>query len=338
MGSSFICQIPRKPAALTGELWSITTYFNPAGYSNKLEHLRIFSETIRKQGVKLLIVELAFGEASHVLEESQADRIIRVRSSSILWQKERLLNIAIEELPDVCDKVVWIDADILFENDGWIEETNELLQEYVVVQPFHKVWYLPLDCQERPSCDSMPDSGGSDMAYGTAYRYVQNSGQHPSQLKMAGATGHAWAARRSLLKAHGLYDRSILGGGDAVAAIAMFGYFRLERVRNRIITYSSQAQLIDILNWMERLYADVKGSVFYAERSIFHLWHGTRENRQYETRHVILQEADFDPHADISLDRNRCWQWSSEKPELHRRVWEYFGSRKEQDVAQPAEE
>jgi hypothetical protein len=325
-------RIPREPAALPQELWVVTTYFNPARYSNKLDHLRLVSERVRKQGAKLLIVELAFGEDAHALEGSLADRIIRVRSSSVLWQKERLLNIAVEELPDDCDKVAWIDADILFENDNWIKETNRLLQEYVVVQPFHQSWFLPPESEQYLRCGSVPDSHrGNNMDYGAAYTRIQD----PGQTMIAGAMGHAWAARRSLLKTAGLYDRNILGGGDAVAAIAMFGYFKFESSRSLLATYFSRAQLIDVLKWMERFYAGVKGSVFYAEGPILHLWHGAIQDRQYKTRCEILKEADFDPHADISLNENRCWQWSSEKPGLHRRVWEYFGSRKEEDVVYP---
>src|ERR1700753_3038699 len=100
-----------------GDIWGVTAYFNPAAYSNKQVHLRIFSERVRRQGLKLLIIELAFGNALHVVDERLADRVIRVRSNSVLWQKERLLNIALKQLPPECDKVVWLDADILFQNE-----------------------------------------------------------------------------------------------------------------------------------------------------------------------------------------------------------------------------
>ena len=96
--------------SLQGEIWGITTYFNPAGYSNKRTHLRLFSERIRKQGLKLLIVELAFGTSAYVLEDGLGDLVIRLRSSTVLWQKERMLNIGLRNLPDACDKVVWLDA------------------------------------------------------------------------------------------------------------------------------------------------------------------------------------------------------------------------------------
>ena len=42
-----------------------------------------------------------------------------------------------------------------------------------------------------------------------------------------------------------------------------------------------------------------------------------------------LAEFDFDPAADIALDRSGCWRWNSAKPRLHAWLQEYFESRKE---------
>src|SRR5258708_13711465 len=125
--TSSACTVVRRPVELPGELWGITTYFNPAAFSLKLDNLRVFSTNVRRQGLKLVLVELAFGENPHAVPGDWADRIIRVRSDSILWQKERLLNIALEQLPETCDKVAWLDADILFGNDQWVDETTRLL-------------------------------------------------------------------------------------------------------------------------------------------------------------------------------------------------------------------
>jgi hypothetical protein len=75
-----------------------------------------------------VVVELAFGDAPFELRPEDGDRVIQLRASAVLWQKERLLSIAREHLPPECDKVVWLDADVLFENDGWVARTSELLE------------------------------------------------------------------------------------------------------------------------------------------------------------------------------------------------------------------
>lgn len=50
--------------------------------------------------------------------------MLRVRGDErhVLWQKERLLNLAIDSLPADVDAVAWLDADLIWFNHGWVEE------------------------------------------------------------------------------------------------------------------------------------------------------------------------------------------------------------------------
>lgn len=64
------------------------------------------------------------------------DGVIHVRAKDILWQKERLLNLALAHLPAVARKVAWLDADLLFEDPSWACETSRRLDTFPVVQPF----------------------------------------------------------------------------------------------------------------------------------------------------------------------------------------------------------
>jgi len=314
---------PQLPVQLEGELWGITAYFNPVGYRNKLAHMRLFAERVRSQGLKLLIVELAFDNAPFSLDESLGDRVLHVRSSSVLWQKERLLNIALDRLPDSCDKVAWLDADIFFESQQWVGDTSRLLQTFVVVQPYDVAWWLPPGVQ----CCSSEFSGDSFQAidHGLAYSQSQASDRH----LVVAHTGFAWAARRSLLASHGFYDRFVLGGGDLVMCWGMYGDLFRWPVRRWLAELCSQVQIDDLTTWMSAFNADVQGSVSFIKGRVFHCWHGAVENRQYAQRHRILKDEGFDPQADIALDDGRCWRWNSDKPDLHRKVKDYFWIRKE---------
>jgi hypothetical protein len=120
--------IPRFSERLPGSFWGIAVYFNSHGYKNKLKHYRRFRQANQKQGLRLLSVELAFNNHPFELNSGDADILIQRRSSSVMWQKERLLNIALKALPPDCDKLVWLDADIIFHNDNWIEESCRLLE------------------------------------------------------------------------------------------------------------------------------------------------------------------------------------------------------------------
>jgi hypothetical protein len=306
---------------LSGEIWGVTCCFNPAQYKNKYDHMRRFSMAARKQGMKLLVVELALSGLPFVLDDRIADKIVQLRSDTVLWHKERLLNLAVAALPPECDKVIWVDADLLFENDGWIEATASLLKLYMLVQPF--AVYYPLEKDEDP-----PDRGVATRVVIPGLAYARQAGD-----KAAIATalpGGAWAARRSLIEKHGIYDRFILGGGDAAVGWAIYGLTNewLSRGWFRRLLPAAAADHLRV--WSDALFADVQSSVAYVPGRVFHLWHGSVNRRRYVTRFAILADAAFDPQADIALDASECWQWSSDKPQLHRKVAEYFQHRREE--------
>ena len=125
------------------DLWVITSFFNSQQYSSKYKNFILFRDSLERSGVNYLVVECAFKGQPFTIPASS--RVLRVRSQSILWQKERLLNIAISALPQECTKVAWIDCDVLFEKESWAIETSSLLESYVVVQPFESCVRLPKD-------------------------------------------------------------------------------------------------------------------------------------------------------------------------------------------------
>ncbi len=318
------------PITLPGEFWGIATYFNPAGFSTILDNVELFSERIRRQGLKLVVVELAFGEDAYEVPDKMADHIIRLRSTTVLWQKERLLNIALQELPERCDKVAWLDADVLFANCAWVEQTSRLLQRYVVVQPYDLALGLSPQVRIPLSVSQVRHDQVEFCKIGIAFDQITNSGALPDdKIRMRSHPGFAWAARRSVLARHGFYDRHILGSGDRIMSWAMYGFHEFPEVQKLYGTLYSKAQVVDALDWSRRFFADVRGSVFFTKGPLFHLWHGSRLNRRYIERQSILRDANFDPRIDISLDSNRCWRWSSDKPELHQRICEYFDQRNE---------
>jgi hypothetical protein len=142
-----------------------------------------------------------------------------------------------------------------------------------------------------------------------------------------GHSGFAWAARRSVLDAHGLYDYHILGGGDIVIAHALFGDHDFLRGRNLYCRHLTKAELAAIAAWGRNLDAHVGGSVFYVPGRVLHLWHGNVAHRNYLERLQILKQNAYDPARDVILDHGGCWRWNSAKPELHHDVQSYFAMR-----------
>jgi hypothetical protein len=314
--------VPTLPTRLPGEMWAITTCFNPAGYRNKYDHLCRFSARVRSQGLKLLVVELALRGQPFTVSEHDVDRVIRLSCDTVLWHKERLLNIAVSALPRDCDKVAWLDADILFENPNWVSETAELLQQYVIVQPFQHYYLLSRDKLGVPS-----QTDGLEELPSLAFARLRKDRSYEARA----LPGGAWAARRSVIEKHGFYDRFILGGGDAAMAWAMYGLGKEWPGAWAWFHVVLPGKLMqDLESWSDSFYGDVQGSVYFTPGRVFHLWHGDRKQRRYVLRFLSLRKADFNPATDIALDENQCWRWNSDKPELHREVEEYFRARREE--------
>lgn len=297
--------------------WGITTYYNPKNYKTKYRNFKKFRKNSQKQGLKLLVVECAFKDQSFVLTKKDADILIQVRSHSVLWQKERLLNIALEHLPKVCTKVAWLDCDILFLNNNWIDETSRLLDTYKVVQPYE--FAVRLDKSNRcGDINRLPKGRGENVRYdGLVAKKAKNI-----KDEFFGHTGFAWSARRDVLEKIGFYDGFILGSGDRLMGESFFN-------KNASHNHDDHTILQGRTDWTNYVYACVKGSVYYTSGTILHLWHGNFKDRGHGERRAILKRFDFNEQEDLILNKDRCWEWNTNKTELIKAVENYFETRLE---------
>jgi hypothetical protein len=301
-------------------VWAITVYFNPMGYVRRHSNYRVFRQRLR---VPLLAIELAYGPEFH-LSSGDADILVQLRGRDVLWQKERLLNLALQALPPDCDRVVCVDCDVLFEADDWLERTNQLLDRFLLVQPFSHLHRMPPDWVPeagRPADAEVLHTPAFLLASGTSLASCM--GTPAEELKCS--TGSAWAAHRSVLAQHSFYDACIVGGGDSAFIRAAYGCFedamRLQHMNSRRREH--------YMAWARPFHDSVRASVASVDGHLLHLWHGTPQDRRYRNRNEKLEPFEFDPTIDIALEDNGVWRWNSDKPEMHAFVRGYFASRRE---------
>ena len=289
-------------------LWAITCYFNPVGYKSRLENYRTFWHHLT---VPLVTVELSF-DANFQLQRDDADMLVQLHGGDVMWQKERLLNVALNLVPGGCNHVAWLDCDVVFERSDWAKRASRALDRFVVLRLFHKRHDLSHDKlldQLNPSPPAPLPADGSPLEQRTS-------------------PGLAWAARRDVLEKHGLYDACILGSGDRAilcAALGQFDYIARGLSMN-------DRRLEHYLAWAKPFHDAVHGRLGYLDGRLFHLWHGDRNDREYRERQQLLDKFEFDPYTDIAVDGNGCWRWNSDKRDLHESVRRYFQSRKEDGV------
>jgi len=305
-------------------LWVVTAYFNPAHYRSRADNYAVFRAAIERSGLPLLTIECAFDATDFTLPRSSD--VIHVRSPDVLWQKERLLNLAIDRLPAACRYVAWVDGDTLFENPDWAAETVQMLDRYPVVQAFEGAVRLPRGC-DTPARDAPAWRGFA------AAQAVDTASLVAGDYRRHGETGLAWAARREVLAEVGLFDACVVGGGDHVIAHALCGDWASPCI-GRLVGVDTP-QLVHLQRWGRRAHARVRAALGFVRGAVWHLWHGEPADRHYTARHTALMAFGFDPATDIRIGDSGCWEWASAKPDMHRWVADYFAARQEDGPADP---
>jgi hypothetical protein len=126
------------------DLHVIAVISNPVGYHTRTRLFKEFMDMIELSGATLWVVEAVFGERPPAVARHGHPNHIIVRCDHEIWLKENLINIGARHLPCDAKYVMWMDADISFQNDNWALEVIDALQNHAVVQPFsHVVDYGP---------------------------------------------------------------------------------------------------------------------------------------------------------------------------------------------------
>jgi hypothetical protein len=309
---------PAKQYSHTNDLWIVSCFYNSNSYVTKPKNYNTFIEKIEAANLNYLIVECAFGNQPFTLTASK--KVVQVRAPDIMWQKERLLNIAIEKLPAKCKKVAWIDCDVLFENPDWAMETAAQLKYHKFVQPFKEAIRLPKNAEYYNG------DGDRYLSFGYVIKnnpYILTEGK----FELHGHTGFAWASHTSLIKKHGLYDACIAGTADHVMAHAFAGDWNTNCVKR--VFGDNTAFYEHYKSWSAKIYEQAKSKISYVDGALLHLWHGDIKNREYSSREKMLIKHMFNPVSDIKLNAQKCWGWNHDNVELINWAKEYFVLRKE---------
>lgn len=300
------------------ELVILTTYFNPCRYVSRRQNYDVFMQGMRAAGVTCITVECAFGDAP--FELPAALDVLQLRSATLLWQKERLLNLAASWLPATCRYVAWLDCDIVFENNNWASELVAVLQQYPVAQ----VWESCLRLEQGGGEGAVPDRVRSFAAVMQAQPATLHAGRYDTH----GHTGYGWAMQRSLFDSVGLYEAAISGSADHFMAHAIYGDYNF-CIQNAL--KHDRAQIQHLQAWGQRFYEQVQGRLGVVAGEIRHLWHGEAQHRRYFLRMHEITDLGFNPWTDLQQQPGRPLEWHADmrKPRLRQYFIDYFQSRRE---------
>lgn len=305
----------------SGVFWAITCYFNSAGLPSRRANYRRFRQNL---ALPLLAIELAYGDAPFALAADDAELLVQIRGGDVMWQKERLLDLAVTRLPETCRYVAWIDCDVVFGRTDWPELTLRALDRSRLVQPFEAVHYLRRDADDRMDLAdtyATRNAIASAIARGAEPEYLLAEGDRKT---FASTTpGFAWAMARETIEQCRFFDTCVVGGGDRAMIAAVYGQW--DHVIRRQKMTNGHAE--SFRAWGETFRNAVDGAVFSIPGDLFHCWHGSLEKRRMRERYDEIAAFHFDPARDIGLSTCGAWEWTSDKPGLHQTVMGQFRSR-----------
>lgn len=309
----------------TSQLAVITTYFNPCRYSTRRKNYDLFIHGMRLSGIPCITVECAFGDDAFELPASVDT--LQIRSNTLLWQKERLLNLAASWLPRSFKYVAWLDCDIIFQNKNWAHDLVAVLKTHKVAQ----VWETCCRLNQMGGVAEQPDSATSFAATMAQHPHSLNAGRYD----LHGHTGYGWAMRREIFDEVGLYESAISGSADHFMAHAIYGDYNF-CIQNAL--KHDPAQIAHLQSWGARFHRLVDGSLGCVKGEIRHLWHGDAINRRYFLRMHDITDLGFNPWTDLSITSGKPLEWHPDlnKPGLQQYFKNYFKSRHE-DGAHPCE-
>jgi len=301
----------------------VCCYFNYTGSAFRYKNYNIFQKNIRKHNVKLLTVEFS-PNGNFELNNRDADSLIQISDGDIMWQKERLLNIGIDLLPQNTDIVIIADTDIIFGKEDFVDVLCKNLEQYKVVQCFSDTLvFNPLLELENINFFKL----NHDLTYNfcnSGISVVRNHLIYKSFNNKSSAYGLAWAFRYDVLKKIKLYDYNIIGSGDKLLFGSLFDLkFRQEIAGVNITSY---------LEYCNNVLNEIKPSdiSFLEDVTVYSMYHGELYNRDYVNRHNILTSHMFDSNKDLIDIPNKPFKFANHVSlDLKNDIMEYFIKRKE---------
>jgi hypothetical protein len=298
----------------------LLVYFNACSYKKLAQNLCLIYQTLTRAGIPVFLLEHCFGDQVPLFPEN-GTTIFNTRSESYMFYKENLLNWLMPKVPAQYTKFFMMDCDLLFEKPTWYNDVSQLLDKYDVVQPFQFAVWLDSDLK-----------GITLKREGVVY--INSLGEKPNLGRHH--PGFAWAFRREFIEPKGIYDLNVLGSGDTVIGAAVLQKSILSDLWKR----NSSDWILENCADYYKLFEDTK--VTFYSQSLYHLWHGSRKNREYHTNNnnryqlfhnVCLEHTIVAKDELFILNSNNLYEFNpSIRDKMNNILLTYFQSRQEDGI------
>jgi hypothetical protein len=299
-------------------LYLILPYFNfnESNFSKKNLDLFISNYSCR-DNLKIILVEGVYDKELPDYS-NKIYKHLKFKLENILWVKENLINLAIKNLPIDAEFIAWSDRDLYFLNPFWVEETINKLKIKDIIQPWSEVIHLN-------SNNELEIIKKSEYFSFSSKSILSKFSKKDKSLGFS--CGQIWAINRKFYDKIGkINDIEIVGGADSI--IANFCIVQNKYYYSRMIKKQTIASL---RNWNKYKEFFKDFSYGYINGTIAHYWHGDMAKRDYENRHNILTEENYNPEHDIFYDDYGVINLTKDGERLKEKIKNYFISREENE-------
>uniref|UniRef100_A0A6C0JP78 Glycosyltransferase n=1 Tax=viral metagenome TaxID=1070528 RepID=A0A6C0JP78_9ZZZZ len=273
--------------------------FNPMQTKRIIMNYLYVVNRLRCQGLPVFTIELVFEG-----REPEIPDAFHVKGNSHMFHKERLCRLLEKKVPSRYTKLAFLDSDILFDDASWYYSTSRLLDTHDVVQPFETAHWLDLTYTEKQlSRDSIVKLKETEY----------NSKYHP---------GFAWCMRREWYNKIGFFDYAVSGSGDALSSAGW-----LKKTFNSKFKSCPTSLKDEYIAFYDKPAPRI---AFLSGTIISHLYHGARANRQYVTRHELL-ETNTPITKLLKINSDGVYEWVDS--DLNFKFLDYFKNRNDDDLS-----
>lgn len=274
--------------------------FNPAQTKRILMNYLYVSNLFRLQGLPVFTLELVYEGRQPEIADA-----FHVSSSSYMFHKENLFRLLEKRAPKKYAKLAFLDADIFFKDGSWYEKASRLLDTYDVVQPFETAHWLDLTYKETILTRKtvlLNQKEAWDFLF------------HP---------GFAWCMKRSFYRQTGFFDYAISGSADTLSSAAWL---------NKRFPPKFQSLPSPLIPKYRKFQAQKRPKITYLENmDLFHLYHGSRQNRKYAERHKMLAvQGEIDDY--LTANKDGVFEWK-EKERWNPLYLRYFQEREDDSLS-----
>jgi hypothetical protein len=298
------------------EILVVIPFFNFAKYNKLYSNIYETVTNFNEQKVSVVVMEAVLnGEVSNLY--TIPCKVITTKTDTIAFHKEGLFNKGFHLYKNLFNMFVLCDSDIIFNDNEWANKLTILYKNGVeAVQPFSKCHWTTKQRKISHSAVSYSYFRKKNEELGMWNKYKA------LQLRFKYHPGFVWAfSKKFLERTGGVYSKCFTGSGDEIVIFLVEGII----ISNEQPIYNYLQP--DLNNFLQNCGA--KQDAMNGE--IYHLYHGSVNNRKYYERHTNIINKKITIGSDYFSPNLEDHLVKAINPKVNEVNLAYFQSRREDD-------